>query len=252
VNLTDEEREIYQWQIWVRDFGEEGQQRLKDASILVSRCGGLGGVVAYELAAAGVGRLVLAHAGNIRPSDLNRQLLMTYDGLGTSRIASACRRLRELNPRLNVEAVPENVSEGNVQRLVEGVDIVVDCAPRFEERFLLNREAVLQRKPLVECAVYDLEAHITTILPGQTPCLNCLYPSPPPAWRREFPIFGAVSGMAACLGAMEVVKLIAGFAQPLAGILLTCDLRTMTFRRLAIHRNPHCMICSCLHQKVGT
>ena len=80
--LTDEERATYEWQIWVPEFGELGQERLKSASVLVSRCGGLGSVVAYELAAAGVGKLVLAHGGNVKPSDLNRQLLMTYDWFG--------------------------------------------------------------------------------------------------------------------------------------------------------------------------
>ena len=74
-SLTDEERAVYQWQMWVPEFGEEGQEKLKKASVLISRIGGLGGVVAYELAAAGIGRLVLAHAGNVKPSDLNRQLL---------------------------------------------------------------------------------------------------------------------------------------------------------------------------------
>ncbi|MEC7922291.1 MAG: HesA/MoeB/ThiF family protein, partial [Planctomycetota bacterium] len=151
-SLTDEERAVYEWQMWVPEFGEEGQEKLKGASVLISRIGGLGGVVAYELAAAGVGRLVLAHAGDVKPSDLNRQLLMTHDGLGKSRVESAARRLRELNPRLEIEAVAENVNEDNVARLVESVDLVVDCAPLFEERFLMNREAQAQGKPLVECA----------------------------------------------------------------------------------------------------
>ena len=79
VPLTDEERAVYEWQIWVDDFGESGQEALKGASVLISRVGGLGGVVAYQLAAAGIGKLVLAHAGNVKPSDLNRQLLMTHD-----------------------------------------------------------------------------------------------------------------------------------------------------------------------------
>src|SRR5690606_21054587 len=83
--LTDDERAIYEWQIWVSDFGEAGQESLKGASVLVSRVGGLGSVVAYQLAAAGVGKLVLAHAGNVKPSDLNRQLLMTHDWLGKPR-----------------------------------------------------------------------------------------------------------------------------------------------------------------------
>ncbi len=82
IPLTAEERATYEWQIWVEDFGEAGQERLKAASVLVSRVGGLGSVVAYELAAAGIGQLVLAHAGNVKPSDLNRQLLMTHDWLG--------------------------------------------------------------------------------------------------------------------------------------------------------------------------
>ena len=164
--LTDEERSVYEWQTWVPGFGEEGQELLKGASVLISRVGGLGGVVAYELAAAGIGRLVLAHAGNVKPSDLNRQLLMTHDWLGKSRVESAKRRLLELNPRLEIVAVPENVTEENAARLVGEVDLVVDAAPLFEERFLLNREAIRQDKPMVECAMYELEAHITTIRQG--------------------------------------------------------------------------------------
>src|SRR5690348_9566039 len=111
--LTDRERAVYEWQLWVPDFGEEGQARLQGASILISRCGGVGGAAAYELAAAGVGRLVLAHAGDVKPSDLNRQLLATHDGIGKSRVQSAARRLRELNPSVEVDAVPENVTESN-------------------------------------------------------------------------------------------------------------------------------------------
>ncbi len=174
--LTVAERAAYEWQLGVPDFGEEGQRKLKGASVLVSRLGGLGGVVAYELAAAGVGRLVLAHGGDVVPSDLNRQLLMTHEWIGRPRIECATVRLRELNPRLKVEAIGENVHEENVARLVGEADLVVDCAPLFDERFLMNREAVRQNKPMVECAMYELEAHLTTIQPGKTPCLACLFP----------------------------------------------------------------------------
>ena len=109
--------------------------------------------------------------------------------------------------------------------------------------FAMNREAIRQNKPLVECAMYDLEAQLTTVIPGQTPCLACLYPDDPPAWKREFPVFGAVSGAVGCLAAMEAIKIIAGLGQPLAGQLLTSDLRDMTFRRMRIERNPNCAIC---------
>src|SRR5262245_5216656 len=96
--LSDEELAIYQWQLWVEAFGREGQLRLKNATVLVSRIGGVGGTLALHLAAAGVGRLVLAHAGNLRSDDLNRQLLMSHAGLGQSRVEQAARRLRDLNP----------------------------------------------------------------------------------------------------------------------------------------------------------
>lgn len=243
VPLTDEERAVYEWQIWVDDFGEAGQEKLKGASVLVSRVGGLGSVVAYELAAAGVGKLVLAHAGNVKPSDLNRQLLMTHDWLGQPRVESAGRRLRELNPRLDIVGVQENVSDENAERLVGQVDLVVDCAPLFEERFAMNRQAVLQRKPIVECAMYDLEAQITTVVPGETACLSCLFPEKPPEWRREFPVFGAVSGTVGCLAAMEAIKVLAGFGEPLTNQLLTFDLRSMRFTKLAIEKNENCRIC---------
>ncbi|GAB4140737.1 MAG: HesA/MoeB/ThiF family protein [Planctomycetaceae bacterium] len=242
--LNDEERAVYEWQIWVPGFGEAGQEKLKGASVLVSRCGGLGSVVAYELAAAGVGKLVLAHAGNVKPSDLNRQLLMTHDWLGKPRVESAERRLKELNPRLEIVPYAENISEKNAEKIVNQVDLIVDCAPLFEERYQMNRQAVLQGKPLIECAMYDLEAQITTIIPGKTPCLSCLYPDNPPAWKREFPVFGAVSGTVGCLAAMEAVKVIADLGEPLFSRMLTCDLRDMTFRMRNIQRLPNCPVCS--------
>jgi molybdopterin/thiamine biosynthesis adenylyltransferase len=229
--------------MWVDDFGESGQEKLKGATVMVSRVGGLGGVVAYELAAAGIGRLVLAHAGDIEPSDLNRQLLMTHASVGTSRVDCATERLRQLNPRLDVVAVPENVCEENVAELVAQADLVVDCAPLFEERFLMNRAAVEQDTPLVECAMYELQAQITSVIPGETPCLACLYPERPPEWKREFPVFGAVSGTVGCLGAMEAIKIVSGIGDPLTGRLLTLDLRSMETKTMRIARRSDCDVC---------
>ena len=243
-SLTDHERAVYEWQMWVPDFGEEGQERLKASSVLISRVGGLGSVVAYELAAAGIGKLVLAHAGDIKPSDLNRQLLMTHEGLGTPRSESSGRRLLELNPRLELELIPENLGEANARSLVEHADLVVDCAPLFEERFALNHEIVRQAKPMVECAMYELQCQITTILPGETPCLACIYPEMPAAWKREFPVFGAVSGSVGCMAAMEAIKVLSGFGDPLAGRLLTYDLRDLSFRKLEVRRREDCRVCS--------
>ncbi len=244
--LTDEEHAVYEWQIWTPGFGEAGQEKLKGASVLVSRVGGLGSVVAYELAAAGIGKLVLAHAGNVKPSDLNRQLLMTHDWLGRPRVESALRRLKDLNPRLDIVPIPENISEENAESIVSQADVIVDCAPLFEERFAMNRQALQQNKPLIECAMYELEGQITTIVPGKTPCLRCLHPEPPSAWKREFPVFGAVSGTVGCLGAMEAIKVISGLGEPLAGRMITYDLRDMTFRRRNLLRNPDCPDCGAI------
>jgi molybdopterin/thiamine biosynthesis adenylyltransferase len=241
--LTAAERHRYEWQLWVRDFGEEGQRRLKAATVLVSRIGGVGGSAAMQLAAAGIGRLVLAHAGNLRLDDLNRQLLMTTDAIGKPRVESAVRRLHELNPHVEVETVAENVSDSNVAELVGHCDVIVCAAPLFSERLLMNREAVRQRKPLVDCAMYDLEGRLTTVVPGQTACLACLYPEPPPNWKREFPVFSAVASTVGSLAAMEAIKLIARLGQPLAGKLLTFDLRDMSFRTIALARRPDCAVC---------
>lgn len=241
--LSDQERQRYEWQLWVPGWGEAGQQKLKAATVLISRVGGVGGQVAYQLAAAGVGRLILAHAGVVRLSDLNRQLLMTHDWLGQPRVECAARRLRELNPHVDIVAVPENITETNAAALVGQADVVVDAAPLFEERFLLNREAVRQRKPMVECAMYDLTAQVMTILPGETACLACVCPEKPPYWKRQFPVAGAVAGLAGCLGAMEVCKLITGAGEPLKNRLVVCDLRAMTFKTVRLRRAPQCAVC---------
>jgi molybdopterin/thiamine biosynthesis adenylyltransferase len=242
--LTDDDRATYLWQMAVAGFGEEGQRRLKNATVLVSRIGGVGGNVAQQLAAAGVGKLVLAHRGRLRPDDLNRQTLMHHAGLDTSRVEQAARRLREFNPRLEVQAVDENVALENVERLVTGVDAVASCAPLFRERLLLNRAAVKQGKPLVDAAMFELETQLLTVIPGRTACLACLYPTEPPGWQRDFPVFGAVAGAVGCLGAMEIIKVLTGLGQPLENQMLVGDLTDMTFRKVQICPDPKCRVCS--------
>lgn len=241
--LTDAERARYEWQMWTPQLGEAGQRKLKAASVLVSRVGGVGGTVAYYLAAAGIGKLVLAHAGNIKPSDLNRQLLMTTDRLGTPRCDSAPVRIADLNPHVEVVSVAENVDDDNADKLVSQVDCVVDAAPLFPERFAMNQACVDQRKPLVEAAMYNFSASLTTLIPGQTPCLKCLVPEVPPHWKREFPVFGAVSGTIASLAAVEVIKLLTGIGETLAGTMLMADLSRMDFQRVSIPRRPDCDVC---------
>lgn len=243
IQLNSEEKAIYEWQMWIDGLGEAGQEKLKGATALVSRCGGLGGPLCYHLASAGIGRLIIAHGGNVKPSDLNRQILMTHDWIGKPRVESAKRRLLELNPRMEIEAVPENISEKNAGALVGKADIVFDCAPLFSERFAMNRACVVQGKPMIEAAMFDMEGQVTTIIPGKTPCLACLYPEEPPKWKREFPVLGAVASIAASIAAVEGIKVIAGFGKTLTGTILYYDSRNMTFRRIPVVRRPGCPVC---------
>ena len=247
--LTDEERAVYEWQFGVDGFGEIGQRRLKAATVLISRVGGLGGSVAWQLAAAGVGRLILAHAGTIKPSDLNRQTLMTHDRIGSSRLESATERLKALNPRLEIVTIPENAAESNALPLARDADVIIDCAPLFAERYALNHAAVTLGRPMIECAVNDLELHLTTLVPGRSPCLRCLYPEENTFWKRQFPVFGAVSGAAGSLAAMEAIKMIAGFGEPLVGTLMIADIRSMNVRRLRIRRRSDCAECGSLGRR---
>jgi molybdopterin/thiamine biosynthesis adenylyltransferase len=244
VALTELEREIYKRQIQIHDFGEEAQVKLKSSAALVTRIGGLGGPVALYLAMAGIGKLVLAHAGNLTWSNLNRQILMRYDHVGKPRIECATELFERLTPHTEIIALGEDASEENALDLVAQVDIVCDCPPSFEERFALNRACVALRKPLLEPAMYGMEGYLTTIVPGETPCLACLIPERPAWWHHlGFPVLGAVSAALGCLTAVEAVKLLTGFGELLKGQMLQYDSSTMDFIKFPVSRRPDCPVC---------
>ena len=244
--LSDLDRAIYEWQLDVPGFGEDGQEKLRSTVALVSRIGGLGGPLAFSLAAAGIGKLILVHGGDLQPSDLNRQILMRHDSLGKSRVDAAAMTLRAFNPHIEVETVAANFNENNAAGLVGRADIVFDCAPLFEERFLMNRECVRQRKPLIDCAMYSLEGQVIPIVPGETACLACLYPEVPPHWKRRFPVIGAVSALIANIGAMEGIKLLSGAGNPCLNQMIYLDTASMQMSKVALKRNPNCAICRSL------
>lgn len=241
--LSDTDRSIYEWQLDVPGFGEAGQAKLRSTTALISRCGGLGGPLAFSLAAAGFRKLVLAHAGDLREDDLNRQILMRHDGLGRPRVESMVKTLNAFNPDIEIEAIDANVTGDNAADLVGKADIVFGAAPLFEERLLLNRECVRQRKPLIDSAMFNLEGHVITIVPGQTGCLACLYPEIPPNWKRRFPVIGAVSALTANIGAMEGIKLLTGLGTPNLNRMIYFDTATMRFQHIALKRNPTCEVC---------
>ncbi|MEZ6135105.1 MAG: HesA/MoeB/ThiF family protein [Pirellulaceae bacterium] len=233
----------HEWQLDVPGFGTAGQQRLKAATVLVSRIGGLGGAVAWDLAAAGVGRLILAHAGHPKPSDFNRQTLMRYDRQKQNRAEQAAVRLREFKPNLEIIPVAENISPANASELVAAADLVVDCAPLFEERLAMNDAVWEHSRAMVECAMYEMQGSVTLLVPGRTACLRCLVPAPPPHWRRRFPVFGSVASTIGSLAACEAIKYLSGVGTCLLGTQLQVDLRAMQFHKMAITPAPDCSCC---------
>jgi molybdopterin/thiamine biosynthesis adenylyltransferase len=243
IDLTPSEVERYSRQMMLPNFGETAQKRLKSATVLVTGVGGLGGTAALYLAVAGVGRLILVRGGDLRLDDMNRQILMTDDWVGKPRVFKAKETLEAINPNVIVETIHDYITPDNVDGLVQSADMALDCAHNFSERNLLNEACVKWRKPMVEAAMDGMEAYLTTIIPGVTPCLSCLFPEKPEWDLRGFSVLGAVSGTLACLTALEAVKLITGFSQPLLSQLLTIDLHRMEFAKRRSYRDRECPVC---------
>ncbi len=243
VNLTAIERERYRRQMMLPGFGEPAQERLKASTVLVTGVGGLGGTAALYLAAAGVGKLILVRGGPLRLDDMNRQVLMTDDWVGQPRVIKAQQTLQAFNPDIEVAAVCEYVSPQNADELVQSADLALDCAHNFPERDLLNRACIRWGRPMVEAAMNDMEAYLTTIIPGQTPCLTCLYPEKPDWDRQGFGVLGAVSGTLACLTALEAIKVITGVGQYLRSQLLTMNLDRLDFAKHHTFHDPNCPVC---------
>jgi molybdopterin-synthase adenylyltransferase len=241
--LTPTELERYRRQMVLPGFGEESQQRLKDSTVLVTGVGGLGATAALYLAVAGVGRLILLRGGELRLDDMNRQVLMTDDWVGKPRVFKAKETLEAINPDVLINAICEYVTPENVDALVRSADVVLDCAHNFVERDLLNAACVRWGKPMVEAAMNDMEAYLTTIVPGLTPCLSCIFPEKPDWDRRGFGVLGAVSGTLACLTALEAIKLITGLGTPLLSQLLTMDLSRAEFAKRHPYHDPSCPVC---------
>jgi molybdopterin-synthase adenylyltransferase len=243
MNLSPTELERYRRQIMLPGFGEAAQQRLKASTVLVTGVGGLGGTAALYLAVAGVGKLILVRGGELRLDDMNRQVLMTHDWVGKSRVLKAMDTLRAINPDVEIEAICEYITPENVDRLVQAADVALDCAHNFDERDRLNAACVRWGKPMVEAAMNDMEAYLTTVVPGETPCLSCIFPEKPVWDRRGFGVLGAVSGTLACLTALEAIKLMTGVGQPLRSQLLTMDLNRLEFTKHRPYHDPNCPVC---------
>jgi len=242
--LTPREQIRYQRQMLLPGWGEEGQQRLKKARVLVAGAGGLGSPAAIYLAVAGVGELVVVDHDGVDLSNLNRQILHREADVGRPKVASAWERLTSLNRDVDVQVFHETITVENVGRLVGDVQVIVDCLDNFPTRYLLNRVAIDRRIPLIHGAVWGLEGRLTFLEPGQTPCLRCLVPEAPPA--ETFPVVGATAGVIACLQATEVLKHLTGLGDVLRNRLLLYDGLTMEFQTLKVRRDPACPECGAL------
>ncbi len=225
-------------------FTVEHQRRLKESTVLVAGIGGVGGTAALYLAVAGIGRLVFAHYGNLTISNMNRQILMKHDWIGKSRVAQAKKTIEEINPGVEVDIYDERISDGNIDKLLEGVQAALSARPNFQERRLLNSGCREKKIPMVEAAMNGMEGYLFNVIPGLTPCLNCIYPEDNPDWEElGFPVLGAVSGMLGCLMAIEAIKLLTGYGKSLLSQMLLFNTADLDFRKVNIRRDEQCLVC---------
>jgi len=237
--LSQNERERYSRQILL--FGEEGQERLKNATIFIAGAGGLGSPVSIYLAVAGVGRIILVDKDAVERTNLNRQILHYDRDIGRKKTASAEEKLRAINPEITVEVVDTTIDETNVRELVGDADGIVDAMDNFPTRYLLNRVALKMGIPLFHGAIRGLYGQATTVLPGKTACLRCVFPHPPP--KEVFPVVGVTPGFIGMVQATEVVKYIVGMGELLANRLLLWDGERAVVEEIALERDPSCEVC---------
>lgn len=251
-DADDDFLDRYSRHLRLPEVGLAGQQRLAKTTMLLLGAGGLGSPAALYLAAAGVGTLRIADDDVVERSNLQRQVLHAEDRIGMPKVFSAAATLAALNPRVRVEAIAERVDGGNVERLLDGVDVVVDGADNFPVRYLLNDACVKLGKPLVYGAVHRFEGQVSVFDAGRArgvrPCYRCLFPEPPAAADApncsEAGVLGVLPGIVGLLQAAEAIKLALGIGEPLAGRLLHFDALAMRFRETRLAPDPHCVVCA--------
>jgi len=239
--LTIDERERYDRQIMIRGLGEDGQEKLKRAKVIIAGSGGLGSAASVYLVAAGVGTIRIVDHDRVELSNLNRQVLHWGKDIGRNKVDSAAEKLSQLNQGVKIESVEEMINEANIQRLVAGFDLIVDAMDNLPTRYLLNKAAIENHIPLVHGAVYGFEGRAMTIIPGKTACLRCVYRGIIP--QEKFPVIGVTPAVIGCLQATEVIKYIAGIGKLLTNRLLVYDGLNMKFTELIAKRDPNCEHC---------
>lgn len=239
--LNESDKIRYDRQMRIDGWGEKGQGKLKNATIGILGIGGLGCPISIYLAVAGVGRIILVDKDTIELSNLNRQILHWNKDIDKFKALSAKQKLNEINPDVEIITYTEEANENNIERLFNGVNAVVDALDNFESRLLLNKFAVSCKIPLFHGAVWGLEGRATTILPGKTICLNCIYKEVPK--KEIFPVAGVTPAVIGCIQATEVLKYLTGVGELLANRLLIYDGELMEFSQITLNRDPNCPVC---------
>ena len=245
--LSDDELLRYSRQILLKQIDVEGQLRLKNSRVLIVGLGGLGSPVALYLAAAGVGELHLADFDHLDLTNLQRQIAHDSASVGLHKVDSAMARLSALNPL--VRLVPHRVAmdADSLGATVAAVDLVLDCTDNFSVREAVNAACVAAKKPLVSGAAIRLEGQLSVFDPRveSSPCYHCLYGRGSEAELScsEAGVVGPLVGIIGSLQALEALKLLAGFGEPLVGRLLLLDAFSSRFRELRVKRDPACAVC---------
>ena len=245
--LSDDELLRYSRQILLKQVDIEGQLRLKNSRVLIVGLGGLGSPVALYLAAAGVGELHLADFDRVDPTNLQRQIIHDTAAVGQHKVDSAMTRLAAINPGITLVGHRAGLDADSLGEAVANVDLVLDCTDNFAVREAVNAACVVARKPLVSGAAIRLEGQLSVFDPRNdaSPCYHCLYGhgSEAELTCSEAGVLGPVVGLVGSLQALEALKVLVGFGEPLVGRLLLVDALTGRFRELKVKRDPGCAVC---------
>jgi adenylyltransferase/sulfurtransferase len=246
--LNHEEILRYSRHLLMPEVGLEGQQKLKESSVLVVGTGGLGSPVLMYLAAAGVGRIGIVDYDVVDFTNLQRQIIHGSSTIGERKIISARDRLTDINPGVQLDLYDEPFTSENALRISEPYDLIIDGTDNFPTRYLVNDVCVLTGKANVYGSIYRFEGQVSVFWAEKGPCYRCLFPEPPPPGLvpscAEGGVFGVLPGTIGTLQATEALKILLGIGEPLIGKLLLYDALAMSFTELRLKKNPDCRICS--------
>ena len=237
----------YARQIALDKVGIAGQEKLKDASVLVVGVGGLGSSLSLYLAAAGVGHLGLVDFDVVKKSNLHRQILHTDEFLEASKLDSALDALKARNPHVRITQHNVRLQKENAMDILQGYQIVADCSDNFATRYLVNDACVLLGIPNVYGSVYQFEGQVTVLCHSDGPCYRCLHPNPPTAGLvptcAESGVLGVLPGVIGVLQANEVLKLLLKIGRPLIGHMTLFNALESDWKYLTLPKNDDCPLC---------